>query len=112
MPQIKYKYPIGAELNDKGMEIYGEAIPDGLIPVLTPIADTCSIDGLGMTRIYLINIPLFIQRDLEGYQKSLELLSKKFNVPVRVLDEESRNKGMPLRAELVKCVQLDPRFTV
>lgn len=107
---MKYKYPLGAELNEKGREIYGEAVPDGIIPVLSPTPGPCFLEGLGMIQIYLVNIPLFYERDKDGYHRSLQVLAEKFKVPAQYLDVESRKNGMPLRVELVSCVQIDPRF--
>lgn len=106
------KYPFGARLNEKGMKIYGDSFPDGLIPVLSPFPITGLIEGLGETKIYEINIPLLVWRDQEGYHKSLKILSDRFKVPVEVLDSECRKNGMPLRAELVSGVRIDPRFVI
>jgi len=106
----KCKYPMGATLNEKGMELLGEAFPDGLIPVLSPLSGEAELDGIGETRVYLVNVPLLKRVDPAGYKNSLEIMSRLFGASKDALDEEFTERGLPLRAELVSGVEIDARF--
>ena len=108
----KLKYPMAAQLNKKGMEEFGDIFPDGLIPILSPLSFNAKLGDIGETKIYLVNIPLLYEKDKEGYHKSIRKMSKKFNVPGPAVDIAFRTKGLPLRAELVSCVEIDMRFII
>ena len=73
---MKHKYPMAACLNKKGMELLGDIFPDGLIPILTPLSGETELDGLGQTKIHLVNVPLLRRVDEEAYQKTLKKLSE------------------------------------
>ena len=66
----KLKYPFGAKLNKKGMELLGEAFPDGLIPVLNPISRESDLGEMGSQQIHLVNLFLLKRVDPEGYKKN------------------------------------------
>ena len=108
----KLKYPMSAQLNKKGMEEFGDIFPDGLIPVLTPLSGETELEGIGNKQIHLVNIPLLRRVDEEAYQKTLKKLSEKFNTPLDAVDKEFMEHGLPLRAELVSCVEIDMRFII
>jgi hypothetical protein len=103
---------MSACLNKKGMALFGDIFPDGLIPVYTPLSGETELEGIGETQIYLINIPLLKKVDLEAYHKTLDRLSQKFNAPKDLMDKEFTENGLPLRSELVSCVKIDMRFVI
>jgi hypothetical protein len=105
---MKNKYPFGACLNEKGLEEFGDIFEDGLIPVLYPISRESQL-GEEIKNIYLVNLNLL---EKELYEKLIKRLSKKFGAPVDEMDRYFREVGLPLRAELVSCVEIDVRFLI
>lgn len=108
----KCKYPIAACLNVEGMKLFGDVFPDGLIPIFNPISGETEIEGIGRKQVHIVNIPLLRSVDEQAYQKMLDKLSKKFNVPREDMDKEFMTRGLPLRHELVSSVEIDVRFVI
>ena len=110
---MKRKYPISAQLNEEGMKQFGDVFPDGLVPILNPLSEETELEGVGEKQVHLVNLHLLKQSD-EGktYQKLLKTLSEKFNAPIKEIDEQFEEYGLPLRHELVSCVEIDPRFVI
>lgn len=108
----KLKYPMSAVLNDEGKKLFGDVFLDNKIPVLHPLSGETELEGVGVKKIYLVNVELLRRVDEPTYQSLLELLSEKFNTPIERMDEEFRKHGLPLRAELVSSVEIDMRFVL
>jgi hypothetical protein len=108
----KLKYPMSAILNDEGMKLFGDVFPDKKIPVLHPLIGETELEGVGKKKIYLVNVALLRRVEESTYQKLIKKLSEKFNAPIKAMDEEFNERGLPLRAELVSSVEIDPRFLI
>lgn len=106
----KCKYPMAARLNNKGIKQFGDIFPDGLVPVLAPLSGETELEGIGLKKIYLVNISLLRQVDEPAYQKTLKKLSEKFNVSIEEMDHHLNEVGLPLRQDLVSSVKIDMRF--
>ena len=108
----KCKYPISACLNKEGMILFGEIFPDGLIPILNPLSRETELGEIGPQQIHLVNVPLLRRVDEDAYQKTLKLLSEKFNASTEDMDKEFNEVGLPLRHSLVSSVEIDVRFVI
>jgi hypothetical protein len=108
----KCKYPISACLNQEGMKLLGEIFPDGLIPILNPLSAETELGEIGLQQVHLVNVPLLRRVDEAAYQKTLKLLSEKFNANVEDMDKEFTEVGLPLRHSLVSSVEIDARFVI
>ncbi|MHC4573368.1 MAG: hypothetical protein ACYS76_04440, partial [Planctomycetota bacterium] len=107
----KLKYPMSAILNNEGMELFGDVFPDKRIPVLNPLSHETKLEGVGEKKVYLVNLSLLKRVDEATYKKLLNKLSEKFNAPIEAMGEIYKH-GLPLRAELVASVEIDPRFVI
>jgi len=103
------KYPFGAQLNDQGLEEFGDIFEDGLIPVLYPLSRETELGEGLIKKVYLVNLNLIEE---EVYKKLIKKLSDKFGAPVEEMDQYFREIGLPLRAELVSCIEVDLRFII
>ena len=110
---MKCKYPISAQLNEEGMKQFGDVFPDGLVPILNPLSEETELEGLGEKQVHLVNLFL-LKREDEGktYRKLLKTLSEKFDAPMMEMDEHFEEHGLPIRHDLVSCVEIDPRFVI
>lgn len=106
----KCKYPVWANLNDKGLEAWGDVFPDGMIPIRVPVYQISELEGMeGVIEIHAVNLGLL---DKDTKTKLYRKLADKFKVPIKIIQTNLEQSGLPLRRVHCRSVGIDPRFVI
>ena len=88
-----------AYLNKEGMETWKEVYPDGTVPVLSMIPQYGPLGSPDAPpqRYFVVYIEELTEEQIE---KTLDILTERFNVPREEMREEFMEHGIPLRRSL------------